>query len=184
MLSIMPVRLRSTVQLSAVAMALLISRVMLMGMVFSGPDQDVYKRQVEGCLAGGTLAFTGDGMNPSMFSDPVAYLKTKNGLGVPTVKPWDMQNMKWRIEEANDAGVLAVCSDIDASGLTGLRNSTTPVEYKSVEDLKQISACCQSPFIVKGILSVDGAMKALEANASGIVVSNHGDVYKRQILMK
>lgn len=137
-------------------------------------EADYARELVEGCLSGGTLAFTGDGMNPSMFSDPVAFLKTKNGLGVPTVKPWDMQNMKWRIDEANDAGVLAICSDIDASGLTGLRNSTTPVEYKSVDDLKQISVACQSPFIVKGILSVDGAMKALEANASGIVVSNHG----------
>ena len=30
------------------------------------------------------------------------------------------------------------------------------------------------PFILKGIMTVSGALKALEAGASGIVVSNHG----------
>ena len=30
------------------------------------------------------------------------------------------------------------------------------------------------PFILKGIMTVNGALKALEAGASGIVVSNHG----------
>ena len=30
------------------------------------------------------------------------------------------------------------------------------------------------PFILKGIMTVKGAEKALEAGAAGIVVSNHG----------
>ena len=32
----------------------------------------------------------------------------------------------------------------------------------------------QVPFLVKGVMTVQGARKALEAGASGIVVSNHG----------
>ena len=32
----------------------------------------------------------------------------------------------------------------------------------------------EKPFIVKGIMTVAGAKKALEAGAKGIVVSNHG----------
>lgn len=137
-------------------------------------ESDYSRELIEGCLAAGTLAFTGDGMFNEMYSDPLKILKEKNGMGVPTVKPWSIENMKWRIEEANEAGVIAICSDIDASGLTNLRTSTIPVEFKSVEDLTEVVQLSQVPFIVKGIMSVEGAYKALEAGASGIVVSNHG----------
>lgn len=137
-------------------------------------ELDYSRELIEGCLAENTLAFTGDGMFDHMFLDPVAILKEKNGMGVPTVKPWNYDNMKWRIEAANDADVVAICSDIDASGLSALRASKVPVEYKDVQALKEIHALSKAPFILKGILTVDGAMKALEANADGIVVSNHG----------
>ena len=39
---------------------------------------------------------------------------------------------------------------------------------------KQIIDYAKKPFIIKGIMTVRGALKALEAGASGIVVSNHG----------
>ena len=43
-----------------------------------------------------------------------------------------------------------------------------------MEDLKEITSNCSLPFILKGIMSVKGALKALEAGADGIIVSNHG----------
>ena len=43
-----------------------------------------------------------------------------------------------------------------------------------VEELRQIAEKAEKPFILKGIMTVAGAKKALEAGASGIVVSNHG----------
>ena len=83
--------------------------------------------------------------------------------------------MAWRIELAKEGHALAIASDIDASGLTNLRTSITPVGFKNVEELKEITRICGDvPFILKGILSVKGARKALEAGASGIIVSNHG----------
>jgi len=63
---------------------------------------------------------------------------------------------------------------IDAAGLPFLQGLTPPAGSKSVEELKQISACAERPFILKGIMTVRGAKKALEAGASAIVVSNHG----------
>ena len=46
--------------------------------------------------------------------------------------------------------------------------------FKTVEELKEIAKAVQVPLILKGIMSVRGAKKALEAGAQGIVVSNHG----------
>ena len=43
-----------------------------------------------------------------------------------------------------------------------------------MEQLKEIIQYAGTPFIIKGIMTVKGALKALEAGASGIVVSNHG----------
>ena len=45
---------------------------------------------------------------------------------------------------------------------------------KTVEELRQIAEKAEKPFILKGIMTVAGAKKALEAGASGIVGSNHG----------
>ena len=45
---------------------------------------------------------------------------------------------------------------------------------KSVEELREIVKAAGVPFIVKGIMTVKGALKAKEAGAAAIVVSNHG----------
>ena len=44
----------------------------------------------------------------------------------------------------------------------------------SEEELKEIIDYAKAPFIVKGIMSVEGVQKAINAGAQGIVVSNHG----------
>ena len=49
-----------------------------------------------------------------------------------------------------------------------------PAGGKSVEDLKAIAEMAGAPFIVKGVMTVKGALKAKEAGAAAIVVSNHG----------
>lgn len=129
---------------------------------------------VEGCLQAGTIAFTGDGMYDAMFLDPLAALAKRNGRGVATIKPWQEKDFQWRAEAACEADVLAIATDVDASGLTNLRNSVTPVGFKDVEGLRALKKLANRPLIVKGILSVKGALKAKEAGADAIIVSNHG----------
>lgn len=45
---------------------------------------------------------------------------------------------------------------------------------KTVEELREIIEMAGTPFIVKGIMTVKGALKAKEAGAAAIIVSNHG----------
>lgn len=132
------------------------------------------KALVSGCLKAGTLAFTGDGMHDDMFKGPMEIVKDHNGYGIPTIKPWSEEHMKWRIDLAVEGNALAIASDIDASGLTNLRTSKIPVGFKTVEELRKLKELSRVPVILKGILSVKGAMKALEAGVDGIIVSNHG----------
>ena len=43
-----------------------------------------------------------------------------------------------------------------------------------MEQLRQIKAIAGLPFIVKGVMTVKGALKSLDAGADAILVSNHG----------
>ena len=97
-----------------------------------------------------------------------------NGCGVPTIKPWNIDTIKAKMEQAKESGCFAVAMDVDAAGLPFLKNMTPPAGSKSVAELKEIVALAGKPFIVKGIMTVKGALKAKEAGAAAIVVSNHG----------
>ena len=129
---------------------------------------------VGACAQNGIAAFTGDGTNPAVMQAAADALKKAGGRGVPTIKPWDMDTVRDKLELVKGAGPFAIAMDIDAAGLPFLQNRTPPAGSKTVEELRQIAAWAQKPFILKGIMTVAGAKKALEAGADGIVVSNHG----------
>ena len=129
---------------------------------------------VSACAQAGIAAFTGDGTNPAVVEAAAEALKKSGGLGVPTIKPWNIETIREKMDLVNTADPFAIAMDIDAAGLPFLKNLTPPAGSKTVEELKEIAAMAGKPFILKGIMTVSGALKALEAGASGIVVSNHG----------
>ena len=129
---------------------------------------------VSACAQAGIAAFTGDGTNPAVIRATAEALKKNGGCGVPTVKPWNLETIREKMALVRAADPIAIAMDIDAAGLPFLKNLTPPAGSKTVEELKEIVHLAGKPFIVKGIMTVRGAKKALEAGASGIVVSNHG----------
>jgi len=129
---------------------------------------------VSACAQAGIAAFTGDGTNPAVVEAAAVALKNNQGLGVPTVKPWDLDTIRHKMDLVKAADPFAIAMDIDAAGLPFLKGLNPPAGSKTVEELKEIAAMAGKPFILKGIMTVRGAEKALEAGAAGIVVSNHG----------
>ena len=129
---------------------------------------------VSACKENGIAAFTGDGTNPQVMENATAAIAKMNGMGVPTIKPWNIETIKEKMKLVRQAGAFAVAMDVDAAGLAFLKNMTPPAGGKSVAELRSISEAAKVPFIVKGIMTIKGAMKAKEAGAKAIVVSNHG----------
>ena len=129
---------------------------------------------VPACAEAGIAAFTGDGTDPAVMEGTAKALIKTHGCGVPTIKPWNMETVKEKLDLVKTADPFAIAMDIDAAGLPFLQNMTPPAGSKTVDELKQIVAWAEKPFILKGIMTVAGAKKALEAGASAIVVSNHG----------
>ncbi|MBE6918541.1 MAG: alpha-hydroxy-acid oxidizing protein [Ruminococcaceae bacterium] len=129
---------------------------------------------VSACADAGIAAFTGDGTNPAVIEAAANALAKAEGKGVPTIKPWNIDLIRQKMGMVKPSGPIAIAMDIDAAGLPFLKNLTPPAGSKTVEELAEIAKIAEVPFILKGIMTVKGALKALEAGASGIVVSNHG----------
>jgi len=129
---------------------------------------------VPGCAEAGIAAFTGDGVDPTVMQDATKAVAENGGLGVPTVKPWNKAQIEEKMALVKASNAFAVAMDIDAAGLPFLKKIVPPAGSKSVEEMKEIIQLAGRPFIIKGIMSVKGALKAKEAGASAIVVSNHG----------
>lgn len=129
---------------------------------------------VKAAAEAGILAFTGDGTNPAVMEAASAAIKAAGGNGVPTVKPWDPATVAHKMELVKASGAFAVAMDVDAAGLPFLANCNPPAGSKTVPELAEIIKEAGLPFIVKGIMTVNGAKKAVEAGASAIIVSNHG----------
>lgn len=129
---------------------------------------------VSACMEQGIAAFTGDGLTAQVMENATRAISKANGRGVPTVKPWDLDTIKVKMDLVHQSGAFAVAMDVDAAGLPVLRNMTPSTSGKSVEELREIVKMAGIPFVVKGIMTVKGALKAKEAGAAGIVVSNHG----------
>ncbi len=129
---------------------------------------------VRGCVEAKIAAFTGDGTNHEVVKAASKAIKSANGLAIPTIKPWNMDTLKEKMNLVKESGAFAVAMDIDGAGLPFLKNLEPPAGAKSVKEMKEIIQMTDKPFIIKGIMTAKGAKKALEAGASAIVVSNHG----------
>ena len=137
-------------------------------------DSEYNSLLVRNCIKTGIVAFTGDGLNIEIMTEASKIIKENNGVGIPTIKPWNLETFKKRFDIVKQANPIAFAMDIDSVGLPFLKNQNPPAGAKSVDELKKITSWTNTPFIVKGIMTVKGALKALEAGASAIVVSNHG----------
>ena len=132
------------------------------------------KLLVDACAKGGIAAFTGDGTNAKVMEGATAAIKAAGGLGIPTVKPWNLETIREKMELVKASGSFAVAMDIDGAGLPFLKNLTPPAGNKTEDELREVAEMAGVPFIIKGIMTRRGALKAKDAGAAAIVVSNHG----------
>ena len=129
---------------------------------------------VEGCIDTGIYAMVGDTAVDQFLMDNLDVLKENNGQGIVFIKPWENHDIIKKIKLAEEAGAFAVGVDVDACGLVTLSMHGKTVVPKDVKALKELKASTKLPFIVKGIMTVEDALFAVEAGVDAIVVSNHG----------
>ena len=123
----------------------------------------------------GILAFTGDGVNHDIMRDAIrASAESVGGLSIPTIKPWSSEVVFDKLDMLVKNDIFAAAMDVDAAGLPFLKKIGGNAGSKTVPEMREIIERAGRPFIIKGIMTVAGAKKAVEAGAAGIIVSNHG----------
>ena len=147
-----------------------------MKMHYGGEHTDItYNAQlIPGCMEAGIAAFTGDGVDPEVMKSAVKVSSTVGGMSIPTIKPWNIEAVKEKLDILNRSNIFAAAMDIDGAGLPFLKAMNPNAGSKPVDELAEIIDYANMPFIIKGIMTAKGAEKAVAAGAKGIVVSNHG----------
>lgn len=131
------------------------------------------------CVDAGIAAFVGDSGKYEIFEQMMNSVRLSNGVAIPTIKPWNREAVFQRIDDAKKAGAFAISMDIDGAGLAFLKAINPNAGSKTVPELQEMIAYAKKgnsslPFILKGIMTGNGAKKAVQAGADAIVVSNHG----------
>jgi len=138
-------------------------------------DDNMYNSiMIPAASKAGVMGFTGDGVNPKIMDEACRIIKENDGFGVPTIKPWDKETIFKKLDLAVASGAKAIAMDVDAAGLPFLKGLNPPAGPLSLDELKEVVAYTKIPFIIKGVMNVKTALKAKEAGAYAIVVSNHG----------
>ncbi|MCL1985377.1 MAG: alpha-hydroxy-acid oxidizing protein, partial [Betaproteobacteria bacterium] len=125
-----------------------------------------------------TLACVGDGLDAATFQENISTIGDSGASVIAFIKPWAAkEEIGMRLDMAIKAGIGICGMDVDAAGLTALRRRGTPVSTQTPEGLTQIIRLAHSrgiKFIVKGVMTVDDAVVAVDAGADAVLVSNHG----------
>ena len=88
---------------------------------------------VPACAEAGIAAFTGDGTDPAVMEGTAKAITLTHGCGVPTIKPWNLETVKEKLDLVKTADPFAIAMDIDAAGLHFLKNMTPPAGSKTVD---------------------------------------------------
>ena len=71
-------------------------------------DVSYNKVLVSACAENGIVAFTGDGTNPKVMEAATDAIALADGMGVPTVKPWNLDTIREKMDLVKKSGAFAV----------------------------------------------------------------------------
>jgi len=137
-------------------------------------EQPYLAAMVAGAKEAGSMACTCDGPVPLFHELAVEILKENGGWGVPTLKPRPEERFLPMARGAEECGVNAIATDIDAAGIIHMKKAGQPAGPWPVQAWKKTISRVKVPVILKGVMTVQDATLAVEAGAAGIIVSNHG----------
>ncbi len=137
-------------------------------------EEEYINAIIGGCKARNIMGCTGDGVPEFIHLTGFDAIKKSGGHGIPFIKPWEDKELYEKLDAAKETGTGIVGMDIDAAGLITLRKMGRPVSPKPLEKLTEIVKKSGLRFILKGIMTPDEALMAIDAGVDGIVVSNHG----------
>lgn len=122
----------------------------------------------------GIASSFGDGLDARVFPHGCEVSKAHGGIAIPVINPPNMETIMANLDTANAAMPFAVSVVVDSAGLPHLKKISPDAGSKSVEQLSELCKYAKMPVIIKGVMTAQSALKAVDAGAAAIIVSNHG----------
>ncbi len=122
----------------------------------------------------GIASSFGDGLDARVFPHGCEVSKAHGGIAIPVINPLNMETIMANLDTANAAMPFAVSVVVDSAGLPHLKKISPDAGSKSVEQLSELCKYAKMPVIIKGVMTAQSALKAVDAGAAAIIVSNHG----------
>jgi isopentenyl diphosphate isomerase/L-lactate dehydrogenase-like FMN-dependent dehydrogenase/rubredoxin len=129
---------------------------------------------LEGCRLAGTVGCTGSTSKPYEVHPGIVAMNKVDGHGINIFKPQSQEILLDLIRQSENEKAVAVGVDIDGAGSVNFSLAGKPVYRKTIDELRELKKATKLPFIIKGIMSIDDALSAIEARADVISISNHG----------
>lgn len=137
--------------------------------------RDFNDKCMAACESRGLLHFYSTGLETAVQEDNIKIRHKHGNCGVPIINPEADENIICQMERCNqELSPVAMGVVVDSAGLPHLKECHGSGGTKSVEQLRMLKEKAQVPFIVKGIMTAESALKAIDAGADAIIVSNHG----------
>jgi len=147
-----------------------------MGLGGKVSEEEYAEGIIGGCVLAGTIGFAADGIG-----DPISVYETRlktvskyRGHAAAQIKPRTQAEIIERIRLIEQTGAPFFAIDIDSAGRASRALPGQTVEPKTMKQLREIVKSTRLPFLLKGVMTPEEALMALDVGAAGIVVSNHG----------
>lgn len=136
---------------------------------------DFNEKCMAACETRGIYHAYGNGRDRRVWDRAIESSKAHGNTGIPVFNPGTNEHIMELMDLFKDSMPKAMSVVVDSAGLPHLKSfNGKGGGTKTIEDLKELKAHAKVPFIVKGIMSARTALKAVEAGADAIIVSNHG----------
>ncbi|HHV79205.1 MAG TPA: alpha-hydroxy-acid oxidizing protein [Firmicutes bacterium] len=145
-----------------------------MSSVIAKVCDETFVAMAEGCKEAGIIASCGF----PVATDTLRKMVQTGAWAFQVIKPLkDRGKLKAEVERVEQEGGIAVGVDVDS--IAGLKATGDEPHFHeicttySVKELAEVRSRTKLPFIVKGVLSVEDAIAAIDSGADIIVVSTH-----------
>ncbi len=129
---------------------------------------------IEAAAKCGFIDCFGDGVTPQTLPGGLISMEHYQAAAVPILNPFPNDVILKHIEKINKSSAVAVGVVADSAGLSVWTGKGLKFGSKTPDEMKELRAASEKPFIVKGIMTAKNAEQAVACGADGIIVSNHG----------
>ncbi|MCF0120092.1 MAG: alpha-hydroxy-acid oxidizing protein [Oscillospiraceae bacterium] len=137
--------------------------------------RDFNEQCMAACESRGLVHFYSSGLQDEVHAAAIASRIAHGNAGVPVINPEADGKIIAQMNRCNESlSPIAITVVVDSAGLPHLKQCHGDGGTKSVEQLAKLKAEAKVPFVVKGIMTAKSALKAIDAGADAIIVSNHG----------